>query len=377
MSERVARGVRISAATVLMVAFILPSLSSSSSAHLPVFDTGGGSYDDAERIDNLRTSYAFYGELERMTPGSSDGAKYYVFEGTGGQELKFEIGKRDFFFSPCVLLVGPGLQTPDEETQNIIDSSDINLPDGMGALGWSTVFLPWVGYYADAEFEPFTQTTFYYAYGESVVLPSDGTYYLILTGVVYSEELGEYQISSGKYFLVTGYLEEFTVVDFALMPWFWSKVQSFWSQQGEVLFLLPTFAVFAALLALEMFMRRADAMFRSRRVPAKALYFGSVSGSFLMVGSAVNQLSLITLYSSEHGWEGIVLLVLALQMAGLALGIGSFYFIKVRFFQARSVTVAVAAVIMVAALLLGAGLILGPFLFFVPLVTVALAGPST
>ena len=363
---------RFASVTALIAMIILPLSATDSSAHLPVFDTGGESYETAERIENLETSFAFYGELPLMTPGDSEGANYYVFEETEGQELKFEVGKEDFFFTPCVLLVGPGLPSPDEDAQNIINSSGLSLPDGSGALGWSFVFLPWADYLADTEFEPFTQTTFYYAYSGTVLLPSDGTYYFILTGVVYSEELGDYQISSGKYFLVTGHEEEFTVLDFVLMPWYWLKVQSFWSEHGEILFIWPTVAITIVLLAAEAFRLRKDEDFSGRTKPAKSLYFAGATGSFLMIGGAVNQLSLLILYSGEHGWEGIVFLVLSLQLAGIVLGTTSARFVKRHFFNMKGVSLILAAVIAATALVLGAGIIIGPLLFFGSLVAMML-----
>jgi len=333
------------------------------SAHLPSFDTGGDSYEAAEIIDNLETSYAFYGELPPMTPGDSAGARYYEFQGTGGQELMFELGRKDFFFAPCILLVGPGLPNPDGVTQNIINSSGLSLPAGTGVLGWSFVFLPWVDYLSESEFEPFTQTSFYYSYSESVVLPTSGTYYLVLTGVVYSEELGEYQVSSGRYFLVTGHKEEFTVLDFVLMPWYWMKVQSLWSDHGEVLFIWPTAAVVIMLLAVEAVTKTKDQTFARRTKSRRLLYFAALTGSFLMIGGAVNQLSLLGVYSSEHGWEGIVLLVLALQLGGLALGILSTSFLKKHLFKMNVRSLVLAVAVAVLAMVLGAGLIAGPLLF--------------
>jgi hypothetical protein len=350
-------------AVALLTAVVLTFLVPNSSAHLPVFDTGGESYTTADRIGDLDTSYAFYGELPVMTPGSPAGAKYYVFEGKDAQDLMFEVGTNDFYFAPCVLLAGPGLPTPDEEARNIIESSDLDLPDGFGALGWSFVFLPFMDLLPKDEFEPFTQTTFYNKYDESVVLPSDGTYYLILTGVVYSEELGDYQVTSGKYFLVTGYEEKFAVTDFVLMPWYWSKVQSFWGQHGEITFLWPTAAVVALLMAAETLAWRKHGRFRDETRPMTALYFGGLAGSCLMIGGAVNQLSLLALYSPEHDWRGIVLLVLALQLAGLVLGVVSLGLLRSRFFRVKRPTLIAAAVITALALLMGAGLIVGPLLF--------------
>ena len=362
-SNRIGEVARLVVVAIVLAATALPMTAKTASAHLPSFDTGGESYETAEIIDNLDTSYAFYGEVQSMVPGSSTGAKYYAFEGTGGQELKFELGRKDFFFAPCVLLVGPGLPGPDEVAQNIINSSGLSLPAGAGAMGWSLVFLPWIDYIGKSEFEPFTQTTFYYTYRESVVLPSDGIYYFVVTGVVYSEELGEYQASSGRYFLVTGYKEEFTVLDFVLMPWYWLKVQSFWSDHGEVLFIWPTAMVVIILLAVEVFTRTKDETFSRRTKPGRLLYFAALTGSFLMIGGAVNQLSLLGLSSFEHGLEGIVFLVLALQLGGLALGVLSTSFSKKRFFNMNAASLAPAVVITGIALVLGAGLIAGPLLF--------------
>ncbi|UCE80658.1 MAG: hypothetical protein JSV94_05790 [Methanobacteriota archaeon] len=332
---------------------------------MPTFDTGGESYETAERIDNLDTSYAFYGELPRMTPGSPVGAKYYTFEGKNGQEFEFEIGVRDMFFPPCLLLVGPGLPSPDEDAQNIIESGGLSLPDGQGALGWYQIFLPWASYYAwECEFEPFTQTHFFSpTYYESVILPSDGRYHLILTSIVYSEQLGDYQIRPGKYFLVTGHEEEFTLADFVLMPWYWLKVRSFWSEHGEVLFIWPTVAVLAGLLAAEAFRNRKDESFRNHTRLKQSLYYGGLTGSFLMIGGAVNQLSLLMIHTSNHDWEGIVMLVLTLQLGALVLGIVSASYAKKHFFELNGTALTVAVVIAIFALLIGAGLIIGPLLF--------------
>lgn len=363
---------RLALVSALMVMIVLPLSAPNSSSHLPVFDSGGESYETAERIENLETSFALYGELPSMTPGDPDGTKYYVFEGIGGQELKFEVGKKDFFFAPSVLLTGPGLPTPDEETQNIIDSGGLDLPEGYGALGWSFVFLPWADYFAESEFEPFTQTTFYYAYSEGVLLPSDGTYYLILTSVVYSDELGDYQTSSGKYFLVTGYEEEFTVLDFMLMPWYWLKVQSFWSEHGEILFILPTVAVVLFLLGVDALRLRKDEGFTGRTKSAKSLYFVGVTGSFLMIGGAANQLLLLIVYSGQHEWDGIVLLVLSLQLAGFAIGVASTRFVKRHLFDMKAASLMLGCVITAIALVLGAGVIIGPVLLLGSLVVMML-----
>lgn len=363
--------------TFLVAVLIIPLSGSTSSAHLPVFDTGGGSYETAERIDDLETSYAFYGELLSMDPGSSIGARYYVFEGAADMEFKFELGTRDFFFAPCILLTGPGLPSPDEDAQNIIRSNNLTIPDGYGAVGWSYVFLPWVGYFAESEFEPFTQTTFFYSYEERVILPSDGTYYLILTGVVYSDELEDYQIASGKYFLVTGYEERFTLADFVLMPWYWMKVQSFWDQHGGILFISPTAGILVGLLAAEWWVRRKDEAFMKEARFRKYLYFGGLAGSSLMVGAAVNQLSLLAIHSSGHDWEGIVLLVVALQLGGFVIGLASIGLVKSRFYRMNATTLSAALAVAILALVLGAGLIVGPLLFISSLALVMIAGRRT
>ena len=361
-SNRGVYAVKFAVAATILAVVILSMLAPNSSAHLPVFDTGGDSYETAETIDNLETSYAFYGELPEMTPGDPVGAKYYTFEGTSDQEFAFEVGVEHYLFYPCVLLVGPGLPDPDNDTLNVVESSGLEVPDGQGALGWSRVLHPLVDIYPKSEFEPFTQTKFYYVYRVSVSLPADGDYYVILTGVVYSEYTEDYQITHGKYFLVTGYKEEFTLLDFVLMPYYWLKVQSLWSQDGEALFLLPTAAVLAGLLTAEAFVRRKDLAFREQALSKKALYFGALTGAYVMIGGAVHQLLLIAIYSGLHDWEGIVILVVALQVGGLVLGIASSGLTKNRFFHLRSVDLIVSIVIAAMALIVGAGFIIGPVL---------------
>jgi hypothetical protein len=352
--------VRLLSTAGILGMIVFPMLGHNSSAHLPVFATGGSSYETAETIDNIETSYAFYGELPVMTPGIPTGAKYYTFEGASGQEFAFEVGAEDPYFNPCVLLVGPDLPNPDNDTLNIIESSGLDLPEEHGAKGWYIVPHPDVEVLCKDEFEPFTQTVFYYRLRDSVILPTDGDYYVIMTGVVHSEYTDDYQISSGKYFLVTGYKEEFTLLDFVLMPWYWLKVQSFWSQHGKALFLLPTVAVFAGLLTAEVFIRRKDETFRERAWSKKSLYFGALAGPYLMMGCAANQLLLLTAHSDIHDWEGIVILVMALQIGGLVLGVASAGFTKNRFFRLKKADLFIASVIAGLALLVGAGLIVGP-----------------
>ncbi|MBE0518477.1 MAG: hypothetical protein IH630_04545, partial [Thermoplasmata archaeon] len=163
-------------------------MASNSLAHLPAFDTGGDSYEDAEWIDDLVTSYAFYGEVPAMTPCDPSGAKYYVFEGRSGEEFRFEVGVpvHSALAKPCILLLGPGLPNPDEIAQNIIDSSNLTIPEGYGAMGWAFVIRPDADYYIETQFEPFTQTVFAYAYQKDILLPSDGTYYIVFTSIVNS-----------------------------------------------------------------------------------------------------------------------------------------------------------------------------------------------
>ncbi|UCE91069.1 MAG: hypothetical protein JSV90_06505 [Methanobacteriota archaeon] len=367
---------RIALATAILAMFALSTLAMNSSAHLPAFDTGGGSYETAAIIDNIETSYAFYGEISAMTPGSSVGAKYYTFEGESGQEFAFEIGVESHHFLPCALLVGPGLHYPDNETWNIIESSGLEVPDGQGASGWSRVLHPSVDIFPKSHFEPFTQTEFYYVHRESVILPADGVYYLILTSVVYSEYIQDYQITSGTYFLATGYKEEFTVLDFVLMPWYWLRVQSFWGEHGGPLFILPAAIVVTLLLGMEALARRKDEAFPGRTRRMRLFYFAGLTGAYLMIGAAVSQVSLLALHAPEHGWEGIVILVLGLQLGGLVLGFVSAGFVKTHFFHMRGARLMVAAVITALALLIGAGLIAGPLLLLVSLATAMMAGRS-
>ena len=106
---------KLAVAAIVLAATALPMSATTASAHLPSFDTGGESYDTAEIIDNLDTSYAFYGQIPAMVPGSSAGAKYYVFEGMSGQELysyalkeRPELAERFIFVTGDVVTPGTG-----------------------------------------------------------------------------------------------------------------------------------------------------------------------------------------------------------------------------------------------------------------------------
>lgn len=83
----------------------------------------------------------------------------------------------------------------------------------------------------------------------------------------------------------------------------------------------------------------------------------------MMVGVGANQVALLVLYSSYHGWEGIVLLVLAMQVACIVIGLVALRFVRNQRQDAQLREVSVFVLVAAASVLLGAGVIVGPALF--------------
>lgn len=357
------------AQTLLMIAILAPvsaiAVADGASAHVPSFELGGHSYDDAVLIEPLSTSYAFYGDLAYMERGDPDGARYFVFDGEQGESFSFMVGTEpETQVFPGVLLIGAGLPGLEGEAEAIMSSTGLQLPDGWGAMGWARfpdgIVPPYIDIWRTTQFEPFTQTPYVGAGSGNYTLPVAGTYYVVLTGPVMTE-LSEPR--SVTVFLVTGYEEDFGIEDFVLISWYWLRVQYLWGGLDEMYYLAPMVVVVSFGLTLDIGMRRrswSTDQWSKRRL---ATYYTGVTGSLLMVGVGANQVALLVLYSSYHGWEGIVLLVLAMQVACIVIGLVALRFVRNQRQDAQLREVSVFVLVAAASVLLGAGVIVGPALF--------------
>jgi hypothetical protein len=316
--------------------------------------------EKALKIPDANVSYAITAEFSSET----NRIHFYAFSVEAGHLLNFQLAVPAISnlenFAPVVLLIGPGLPMPDSFTTLLLNQFDVDLPSGSGATSYM-----YNGTDNEKEFEPFTQVNLLIRQEAEVTLPFQGVYYL---AVAVPEGWTEDAASGfGKYVLAPGVLEEFSILDYMAIPLDWITWHSFW-EDSVVLLLAPTFVVVTAGTFATWFhteKRRAD-IFKGRPNRMKPVFYLGVVGATMMIGSAVNQLTLVFGYSISS-FEPTSFIVVMLQSIGLFLGVLALRMMlgvtKLR--SARSMMLAIASVTVVTfgALMVGAGWILGPMLF--------------
>ncbi len=351
----------ISVWTVLALAVLgISGIAGTSSAHLPIYSSGGSTMSTALKIPDANTSYGITAEF----PSSADRIQFYAFSAYAGQHLWFELdvpamsGLKDF--APVVVLIGPGLGSPDSIASTVIKEFDITLSSGEGAVSYL-----YNGTENVISFEPFTQTNLWVRQSAETTLPYKGTYYLAVAvpqGWPHDATSG-----FGKYILAPGTVERFGLFDYMSIPIDWVRWHAFW-EQSIVLLMIPTFLVIAIGIACTWYYlnKRGSGILQSQsRTMGVALYLG-VTGALMMMGSAVNQMALLfgyTMFSLDAaGYVELMLQVLGLILGILAIRV-VFTLTKPRSSRRNLLSVVMLVVIGFAALTVGAGWLAGPVLF--------------
>ena len=318
--------------------------------------------ESALRIPDANVSYAITAEFTEDV----NRVHFYAFSVEAGHLLTFQLFVPAISslenFAPVLLLIGPGLQSPDNLTASLLGSFGIELPSGTGAASYV-----YSGTANEKEFEPFTQVNLWIRQDVEVTLPIQGLYFL----AVAVPEDWPYNSTSGhgKYVLAPGVLERFSILDFMSIPLDWIRWHSFWGDP-IALYMIPTFGVLVAgtiatWLQLE---SRRPPFFEGKPRSLRPLFYLGVVGASLMIGSAVNQLLLVFGFSLASFGTGS-LIVVALQTVGLMLGVLSFLMMrgvmKVRTEGSVVFAIAVASLMAFGSLIVGAGWILGPVLFWI------------
>lgn len=155
-------------------------------AHQPFFEEDDLTPATPLRVADPEVSTALYATLDR--PGDVD---YFVFGGQAGAQVEVGMtipqieGQADF--APTIGLIGPGLaefegdSLPDRATRQLAETGD-------GLLILEPVS-------AESFYEPFSRTSYWRRQRETVALPADGQYTL----VVWSPD-----DAVGRYVLVVG-----------------------------------------------------------------------------------------------------------------------------------------------------------------------------
>jgi hypothetical protein len=290
--SRIRRRVLAGAVLVLLVL--------AASAHAPLLPGENQDPGTATAIGDPAKSWAIYSEI---TDGE---VHYYRFPIEQGERIYLSLfipADEDRTSLPGFVLMGPGL--PAEE--NIPGS--VQSPEGAGAVVVSGEGP------AEAEYEPFSPSTFYEVAELDIAAPETGTY----TIAVFHPH------GHGRYGLALGYREEFTPGEFLLIPITLLPIYV-WGGQSLALVLLPLIGLLVAGL-LWMAVRS-----RAQKSPGTLLEWSAGIAGLVMLGSgairlyqmalAVGQASSVPPSATVTLILGLIPVVLGIALLRVALSDG-------------------------------------------------------
>lgn len=367
----------VSSLFALAIVAIL-SISGSSSAHLPVYQSGGPTMVTALKIPDANVSYGITAEYK----SSTNRIQFYAFSVEAGHVLDFELGVPAISslenFAPVVLLIGPDLPAPEGFTAEVVAEFDIALASGSGATSYL-----YNGTENVNEFEPFTQVNLWTRQKAEVTLPSQAIYYVAIA--VPQGWAQDATSGFGKYVFAPGVVEKFTLRDYMAIPLDWIRWHAFWGQSVP-LFMLPTFsmAIIGTCGTWYYVKMRRPELLQDKPLISRAGFYLAIVGAMLILGSTVNQLALLFGYT-KFQLATADYIELMLQSIGFALGILAF-FMSFRLMRPNSAARLIMigtllAVIVLGALTVGAGWLVGPILFacggFMELLSADKSEPTT
>ena len=261
--------------TVLLVACCI--LAASVSAHVPEIAPG-----QVTVVPDAAKSYAWYAIL--ADPGETD---LYLLTVEEGDEIRLQLSTPDPETAPTLVLTGPGI----EDSGPLREPSP--LPEGEGMI----ISPP--DRDAPASYEPFTPMALYDRADLSLRAPASGEYSAMVRG------------DAGRYILATGYLEEFSISEWVLVPLQVLSVR-IWQGQPLVLVLLPIIGAVAG-----------GALWFRKRTAGIRLWPGAwllVVAGFSYIGSAILIIAEMIIAGMATGPEGSMIVTIFLAAIPLALG---------------------------------------------------------
>ena len=247
------------------------------SAHVP--GIAGG---QLTVVPDAAKSYAWYGILE-----DGDERDIYLLTVEEGGEIRLALSTPERETAPVLALTGPGIDSADPLPGGIV------LPDGQGSI-----VIP-ADRQAVASYEPFTPMALYERASLSIRAPVTGEYPVLVSG------------DEGRYTLATGYLEEFSIAEWVLIPVQVLSVR-IWQGQPLPLVLLPVIGSVAA--GIIWFRKRTDGI---RHWPGAWLL--AVAG-FSYIGSGILIIAEMLLAGMVTGPDGTMIITVFFAALPLVIG---------------------------------------------------------
>jgi len=301
-------------------------------AHVPDLAGDNLNIEDAKVIENPERSWAIYGSME------AGEIRYFTLDFSPDDRVEIEVlvstDPSDESFNPVLILTGPGLPEEGEIPQ------DLEIPAGHGFLRLDGE-RP-----SGAKYEGFSPSSYYRVVDLSTRAPGSGTYH----AAVYAPAAG------GKYSLVVGYTEGFSLFEWVMIPISLIDIYM-WGGQGLIQVLAPL--TLTTLLGLFLYIRS-----RGRDPPPSPRDILVVTPGFMFVGSGLTIFYQMAFNLTRVPLTGEVSITVLFGALPILIGLGvirSAYDISVTDAADR----ARAIILAVLALFLWAGLIIGPTLLVI------------
>ncbi|MCK9591157.1 MAG: hypothetical protein M0Q91_03995 [Methanoregula sp.] len=313
-----------------VVVILLLTMPLSAGAHVPISAADNNALSSAVSVEKPTKSYVIYGHLH-----DAGDTGYYRLTLSRGDRL-------------VVSLMTNGMDSP------VPDLVVMN-PDYHGANGKvpEGVTVP-VGYSAEiisgkrpvkAEYEPFSPAAIFEVASYSKEITESGDYYVAVVSTA----------DETRYSIATGYLEEFSVQEWVLVP-----VDIITARQWEGQSIIEVFAPFLGTIILGFFLIIRREGKREKRKTPSWFWFSSFAGLFYLGGASIILVQMIRALMIT-GFSGAAALTLVFFLIPVVLAV---WLLRIAFFvTTRSsmdrISLAVAGVL---GLVFWAGLIIGPVL---------------
>lgn len=256
------------------------------SAHAPMEVGSNEDLGNATVFLDPEKSYVLYTELHE-----GGEAQYYRFPLKSGQRLYGSLqvpGPESPV--PSLVIMGPGI-APAGDVPPFVE-----VPSGAGAM---VVQGEPPG---QPEYEPFTPQPVYEVARFDYTVPQDGDYFVAVYG-----------LQEGKYSLAPGYVEEFTVDEWLLIPWSVIDIH-LWEGQSPAYIFAPLVVVVLAGLALFVLVRRGRG-----QMPDLPGWLILVAGLLYLGGAAMTGLQVVHALQWT-GWDSGALVTLGFIAGPVLLG---------------------------------------------------------
>ena len=307
---------------ILLMVIILPV-----DAHVPISADNNNNLNTALSVEKPLKSYAIYGHLH-----DAGDVGYYQFNLNAGDQLKLSLMSTGFDAPvPDMVVMSPG----NSESINDLPQT-IDVPPGYRAemiKGQKPV---------TAEYEPFSPAAIFNVASYTKNITQPGTYYVAVISPA----------DETQYSVAVGYLEEFSLQEWALVPI--NLIQThLWEGQSIIAILTPLLAIF--ILGLILIARRE----RNNKIKKPlSFWLAAIAGLCYLGGASIVLVQMVRVLRVSGPSAGVII-TLIFALIPILLGIWALRIARSPSPQSKRDRVSLG-IIGVLGLLFWAGLIIGP-----------------